>query len=237
MRSHFYHKVSVEGLVLLMVLYGCMPKVPTEAQKNQEVLDASTGTVKPAPSDTQRGHDNDTRPGDLAERRYKVESFSLNCEDETGIDFFGSDHARIIIDSGKETLIDFENVDAGDIRTFAPGNSCILPIDSRRTWLWSEEHVWACTNTGRSGPFTFHVELRELDDLISIGGLIGRRSLEFTDAELAAAMPNVNDTFTETITLSGEDLGDLGLTLSGQYRFTYRLTRLPDRPPIIGPVP
>jgi hypothetical protein len=236
------HKVSIGSLILLVAFYGCTAKAPiSEARKNQEVLGASTGALKSAPSAAQRSRANDTRPGDFSEHRYKIESFSLNCIDETGIDFLGSDHARIIIDAVSTTHIDFRNVDAGDIRIFAPGNSCILPINGPPRDLWTElHHVWACTNTGISGPFTFNVELYEVDDLLTMDDVIGRRTLQFTAEELAAAMPNVNDTFTESITLVPPCEGNNVCTKSpfdSEYRFTYRLTRLPDRPPVIGPVP
>ena len=70
--------------------------------------------------------------------------------------------------------------------------------------------------------------------------LIGLRTVEFTGPELAAAMPNVGDTFDETIKLgpkidaSGNDVVNgpvsAGAPGPGEYTFTYRITRLPPRP-------
>jgi hypothetical protein len=64
--------------------------------------------------------------------------------------------------------------------------------------------------------------------------LIDRRMILFTAEELAAALPNVNDTVERTIRL--EDCPDN--TICGgwytKYSFTYRLTRLPDA--LVGPV-
>lgn len=71
--------------------------------------------------------------------------------------------------------------------------------------------------------------------------LIGQRTLKFTAEELAEAMPNVNDTVDETISLGPcNDDRDMicsegFLSPTGPlYTFTYRITRLPD--PIAPPI-
>ena len=65
--------------------------------------------------------------------------------------------------------------------------------------------------------------------------LIGRFTVEVTPQELAAVMPNVGDTFDETITL-GPCFDERGCVTSpgtpndAEYTFTYRFTRLPVGP-------
>lgn len=63
--------------------------------------------------------------------------------------------------------------------------------------------------------------------------LIGERTLTFTPEELEAAMPNVYDTYYETIRLGPchDERGCVtspGLPEPADYSFTYGLTRLPD---------
>ena len=66
--------------------------------------------------------------------------------------------------------------------------------------------------------------------------VIGRFTVEVTPQELAAVMPNVGDTFDETITLGPcfDERADEGGCVKGtgipdpaEYTFTYRFTRLP----------
>jgi len=141
--------------------------------------------------------------------------------------------------------------------------------------LSAPRESWTCGEAGASGPFSFSVEMYEADSdgwndayncfiefgcpfSIPVPGyqpdssiftqgdeLIGLRTLKFTAEELAAAMPNVNDTVNETTTLGPcfderEMICTEGLfTPTGpKYTFTYRLTRLPDHTvsPVLDPV-
>jgi hypothetical protein len=126
-------------------------------------------------------------------------------------------------------------------------------------------HAWQCKDAGIPGPFSFTVEMYEEDsgfwhdcftgewgcDFSSVAGypgsndeLIGKRTLEFTAEKLAAAMPNINDTFEETIDLGpcfderGCPMDFPGKPIGPEYTFTYVITRLPDVSvgPVVGPV-
>ena len=60
---------------------------------------------------------------------------------------------------------------------------------------------------------------------------IGWRELFFPASDLEATLPNVGDTFTETVVLSpcqGDDLCGPGIFGFPDYSFTYRTTRLAD---------
>jgi hypothetical protein len=180
-----------------------------------------------------------TLPDHLQKRRYKVEALSFRCIEETGHNWPGSDEIVVLI---KDPILlleavsgIYEDVDAGDSRSFEPGKNCILPIRN-------------CSNAGIPGPFAFTVMLYEMDRPnfsgaclgAPFGGpaeciypdsgdeLIGYRLITFTAEELAEVMPNVYDTFDETIRLRGE---------GAEYMFTYRLTRLPDQEPVLDPGP
>jgi len=260
MYSHFHHKVSIGSAVFLIAFYGCAATAApraliVEAQKSQEVPGTPNGALKPAPSDTQ--------PGELAERRYQVEALSFRCIDEDWYDFWGSDEVTVSINYPFHHMTFtgiFIDVDSDDEpRSFGSGYNCILPITTPPTMIASSKGPWACTDEGISGPFEFEVWMHEMDrpnlledppigEEVPDGGdeLIGRRILKFTAEELARAMPNVNDTFDETINL-GTCFDEQGIEgdcvetpifpTGPWYEFTYRLTRLPDRPPVIGPVP
>jgi hypothetical protein len=271
MRLHFKHKASIGNAVLLIAFYGCVaiPASIVEAQENhQEISGAPKGVLKPALGDMQRGRVNDTRPGELAERRYKVEALSFRCIDEDWYDFWGSDEVTVSINYPLHHMTFtgiFIDVDSDDKpRSFGSGYSCILPITippnltTPPNLIASSKNTWACTDEGISGPFGFEVWMHEMDrpnledppiaEEVPDGGdeLMGRRDLYFTAEELARAMPNVNDTFDETINLGAcfDEQGIEGdcleipiLPTGPWYEFTYRLTRLPDRPPVIGLVP
>ena len=163
----------------------------------------------------------------------------------------------------------FSDVDTKETRAFENHESCILPVQGvSNTYLRAPRDSWACSETGIAGPFNFTVEMYEADSddwngayycflqldcgfEVPIGyqtqssiftkgdELIGTRSLVFPVAELEAAMPQVGNTFQETITLGPchDHRGCVtspGLPTGPEYEFTWRLTRLPDR--IIDPV-
>lgn len=192
------------------------------------------------------------RPGTLVERRYKVEAISFHCYGETWYDNLGSDEIGISIHGitfnnkfhHNIMLIGFEDVDAGETRTFPSNKRCILPINAPpNEGFSSARDIWTCLGTGVPGPFSFIVEMRELDGPFSYDyifssedDLIGERTLAFTPEELAAAMPNVYDTYDETIRLGPcyDERGCItspGTPEDPDYSFTYRLTRLPDYMP------
>jgi hypothetical protein len=204
-----------------------------------------------------------TTPGSL-QPKYKVEAVRFHCNDETGYDspWFDpwiSDEVKVGIATPGALTISrvFTDVDSGESRSFAPDESCILPIEGSRvnnTFV----RPYTCSEAGTPGPFSFMVVMAEEDsgffhecfsqfppqcNFLNDNGppdwndeLIGRRKVEFTAEELAAAMPNVGDTVEETITLGpcfdgrageGGCTTGTGIPDPAEYTFTYRLTRLP----------
>lgn len=171
-------------------------------------------------------------------RRYKVEALGFHANDEAGYDspFFAPwisdeiavfirDHAHRVSTLSRQ----FGDVDAGESRSFDAGENCILPIGGYPpfTGLSATTETWTCSDAGTPGPFSFTVEMYEIDGgffhtlhdcLANVGcgfsipagdsysgshldDLIGHRTLAFTAEELAVAMPNVHDVVDETIKL------------------------------------
>lgn len=215
------------------------------------------------------------------QRRYQVEAVGFHANDETWYDgpFFAwwiSDEVAVFIrdhDRRVSTLSrEFRDVDAGESRSFEADENCILPIGGYPpyTGLSATTDVWSCSPAGASGPFSFTVELYEIDGgfwhtlhdcLANVGcgfsipagdsysgshldDLIGHRTLVFTAAELATALPNVNDVVDETIKL-GPCFDERGCVESPgtpndpEYTFTYRVTRLANvlEEPLLEPDP
>ena len=130
---------------------------------------------------------------------------------------------------------------------------CILPVNRVPSPWFTPEGTKACSG-GVPGPFYFEVALFEDDRFIlnfcpgsrspgfivascSDDDLIDQKRVSFTTEELEAAMPHVGDTFLETIAIRNfcgvpeSEAGDAvyGCATTGpDYRFTYRITRLPD---------
>jgi hypothetical protein len=110
-------------------------------------------------------------PGALA--RFKLEALRFRALNETGIDRFGSDEVKVGVrvpaDSDKPIISDtitqeFDDVDAGETRGIPLNQSCILPIAGAGTLFrgdWGD--TWSCSVGGAPGPFSFTVELREID--------------------------------------------------------------------------
>jgi hypothetical protein len=189
------------------------------------------------------------------ERRYKVEAVSFHAIDESGPDWLGSDEIYARWRDPKTGLVGgtgVYDVDTGD--TVMLRQRCILPMNGPPGTV----PVSACLDAGVPGPFEFEVGLFEDDQpwppipLPSFcpgiiyymsprcygDDLVDQKMVSFTTAELEAAMPNVGDTFQEDIairTFCGVPESKAGLTVYGcaatgpDYRFTYRLTRLPDK--------
>ena len=130
--------------------------------------------------------------------------------------------------------------------------------------------TWTCSADGIRGGFAFTVEMYEKDDGFfgirgffenclyhfppacrfsdappdAVDDLIGRpRTLVFPPEEFEAVMPNVGDTFEESIKLGCHynEYGEPRVchTFPGhtgpEYEFTWRITRLPDALPILHP--
>jgi hypothetical protein len=197
----------------------------------------------------------DTITAEWTERRYKVEAIGFKALDETGIDWLSDEVMVATFDAKGFTVSEeFAGVDSGETRTFDLAVSCIIGVRPGTVVLGKSS---VCDDAGVPGPFSFRVEMFEkdrfglttfpcrvlppapgdgrhagphcVDDGIG-DDFIGAQDLFFPVPDLEATLPNVGDSFSETVRLSdcqeGPDLcGDVGL--SG-YSFTYRTTRLPD---------
>jgi hypothetical protein len=188
------------------------------------------------------------------ERRYKVEAVSFHAVDESGPDWLGSDEIYASWRDPKSGVVSitpiYEDVNTGDTVVLDPHQHCILPLNG----IPSNAFPQACPDEGGvPGPFEFEVALFEADrSLFNFcpqhpgfinaecidDDLIDQKTVSFTTAELEAAMPHVGDTFQEPIalrTFCGVPESQAGLDVYGcwatgpDYRFTYQITRLPDK--------
>jgi hypothetical protein len=161
----------------------------------------------------------------------------------------------------------FGDVDAGETTKFAANQSCILPIAGMTPGTFNDfradlGQTWTCSAIGAAGPIPlFTVEMYEKDDGIigdcidlpfdfgcvfstgpvdSTDDLIGyRRHVWYpTLEELVAVLPNVGDSFEESMKFSCRH-GEFGPRVCNvpifeptgpEYEFTWRVTRLPDKP-------
>jgi hypothetical protein len=198
----------------------------------------------------------DVTPGALA--RFKLEAVSFRALNETGIDFLGSDEVYVTIDvpDGLFTLRTFSKifsgVDAGETTSIPLDQNCILPIAFSATPKWLEGYegdTWSCARDGAPGPFSFRVYLHEKDWIpnsshIGDGAidwwddLIGKHTVEYSMDELTALQ--VGQVKEETVTLSPctptPEQPTTGCSTEAEYQFTWRITRLPNAEPVVGPV-
>jgi hypothetical protein len=194
----------------------------------------------------------DAITAEWTERRYKVEAIRFKARDETGVDWWGSDEVMVgTFDAEGDTLSrEIGDIDSGDTHDFDPAVSCIIGVLPGEARL-GESSV--CDAAGKPGPFSFRVEMWEKDSsifgefcnslppaagrhtgpgcLISpADDFIGLSELFFPIPDLESTLPNVGDSFTETVVLGGcpPGYGVCADWLDGDYSFTYRTTRLPD---------
>jgi hypothetical protein len=191
--------------------------------------------------------------GVYSEPRFKLEALRFKAIDETGIDVWPfSDEVKVIIEVPNHAVTItqlFTDVDAGETRNIPSDQSCMLPIaGSNQFWFRGDYgHTWRCFADGARGPFSFTVELREIDfwkcGFSGYAGcdLIGRRTVTYSMEELLAL--HVGQVLEESVTLGGpcgdtQDVCGTGFPPSPtgpEYVFTWRITRLPDAlvtPPI-----
>jgi hypothetical protein len=201
-------------------------------------------------------------PVHLGDPRYKLEAVSFTADDESGIDWLGSDEPVFVFTSkdgaGRATTASqkFGDVDSGDTRSFTTG-ACL---------------VTSCS-TGVAGPLALTTQLVESDggteaeirtkvhDVLTVlnwvarvfgidasafdseiedflvgvisDDLMGSSNLTWTKAELAQALPTVGSSHLETIHM-GEHGGDLPDWIDNppDYTLRLRITRLADAPPV-----
>lgn len=185
-------------------------------------------------------------------KRYKIEAMRFKAVDETGVDWPGSDEVMVETRDARGWTVSNEigDIDSGDTHHFDPAKSCVVAVRPG-TVVLGETSV--CDNDGEPGPLWFKVSLWEKDwvgyptgfcgvlpappghhrgphcaDDGNGDDFIGRARLVFPESELDAALPNVGDEVIETVRLhpcSGNCAG------FHDYRFTYRVTRMPDADP------
>lgn len=192
-------------------------------------------------------------PGSLA--RFKLEAVSFRALDETGIDLLGSDEVYVSIHVPAHKLATrtqvFGGVNAGDTTSIPADQSCILPIAGVRGPTSFNGYAgarWNCSSEGAPGPLSFTVVLREKDDcrgfppvgscfehgiaegdefapISQSDDLIGRHTVNYSMEKLMALQ--VGQSKEENSLVTGGD---------GVYQFNWRITRVPDAEPVVGPV-
>jgi hypothetical protein len=196
--------------------------------------------------------------GVFPEPRFKLEALRFKAIDEQGLGVWPlSDEVKVVIfiptpnvplDSVQTVTKKFGDVDAGETRDIPLDQSCILPIAglsaSRPNELRGDlGDAWSCSAGGAPGPFSFTVELREIDEwkcrITGWAGcdLIGRHEVVYSMEELIALQ--VGQVLEESVLLSPDcppgidPCGDWDWPV---YQFTWRLTRLSDAEPVVGPI-
>jgi hypothetical protein len=163
--------------------------------------------------------------------QFIVEAIKIKANDESGYTDWGSDEVYAI-------LVDFDpikeratathgDVDTGDTITLSASERCISrqPDCTRgrsavhfAVALWEADPSVPALGGFCAGTFEGLLEWYN-DGKCSTDDLIGRVEVAIPQADLLAAMPNVGDTYEETVKESGGD---------GSYSITYRITRLAD---------
>ncbi len=187
--------------------------------------------------------------GGLNEPRFKLEALRFKAIDETGFDWLGSDEVKVVIwvldyPPTRTITKKFENVDTGDTMSIPLDQSCILPIAGLSTihaniFRGDEGDTWSCAIGGAPGPFSFKVELREIDFWGCYAGyagcnLIGEHTVVYSLEELTAL--HVGQVVEESVTLGWYVCYNSPYSPNrcGTYVFTWRLTRLPDAEPVFN---
>ena len=185
--------------------------------------------------------------------RFKIEAINFKAIDESGYDWPFADEVFAVFEAGGYVASTDEegDVDAGETRDFRLDQNCVLPV------LTTHLNYWACDPHGAAGPLSFTVSLYEADGSPFVRGrrfsgaypsgttipqirardgddLIGRKTLTFSLADLITSMPAPGATWQNSVTL-GKPCHDPGFVChrgpgptGPEYRFRYRITRLPD---------
>jgi hypothetical protein len=129
----------------------------------------------------------------------------------------------------------FGDVDAGETRSIPLDQSCILPIvgvSVPAALRGDEGDSWSCSRHGAPGPFSFTVELREIDEWMCPHSrvwtceVIGRHEVVYSMEELIAL--HVGQELEESVRLSppcpvGQDVCEASDT---KYQFAWRIIRI-----------
>jgi hypothetical protein len=185
------------------------------------------------------------------EPRFKLEALRFKAINETGLDVWPlSDEVKVLINLPDNTITVtqlFGDVDAGEKRDIPLDQSCILPIAD--VSLPAELRAdlgdrWSCSRDGAPGPFSFLVQLREIDEwlcpisLVYTCEVIGQHEVVYSMEELIALQ--VGQVLEESVRLrpciKPAPQVYYCAPWEAEYQFTWRLTRLPDAEPVVGPI-
>ena len=198
-----------------------------------------------------------------SEPRFVVQAIRIRANDESGVDWWGSDEVYAVWHAGGVMAASelFGDVDTGETRSFGVTERCMLPIEpiaihGSPTELASEGgDTWRCVQAGHAAPVQFNVRLWESDSSWEFwewacfrrdgnlppancpDDLIGEFTQTFTENELLFALPQVGMWFEATKTLGsacGNNVCGPGPT-GPEYTFTYRVTRMNDYQPVLAP--
>jgi hypothetical protein len=193
-------------------------------------------------------------PGALA--RFKVEAVSFNAIDETGwFDWTGSDEVYVAVHVPDRKITTysqvFKDVDSGERRDIPSDQNCILPIAgvTGPTTLFAGNGTgWSCSNDGVPGPISFTVWLYEQDPcplcrdrgyspgakpepLHRDDDLLGSHTVEYSMEKLLELQVGQSKIENSLVIIPGAGGGD-----NSEYKFDWRITRLPDADPVVSPV-
>ena len=195
-----------------------------------------------SPAAAQPDRPDDGRVVTMTFPQFVVHAVRFRAVDETGWDWTGSDEVHWVFadwdpfDERRTTV--YGDVDTGDSRTFRAADRCIAPQPDCSRGVSRVRFAVAAwekdPDVGFSGLFGLQKPRRENShDMYETGisngdDLIGRVEVGFSQQQLLGTLPNVGDAVEREVQPTGG---------SGSYRFTYRITRLPDirRNVVIGP--
>lgn len=175
--------------------------------------------------------------------QFIVQAVSFKAIDETGWDWTGSDEVHAVFADfnpiNERATSEYDHVNAGETIAFIADDQCISPLpdcshgsDRVRfaVALWEAD-----VDLGFSGIFGLDKpDQIGAHDMYETGidsgdDLIGRAQVAFSRIQLLGTLPNVGDVVERQLTLTGG---------AGDYRFNYRITRLPDvRKTVVIPRP
>lgn len=168
---------------------------------------------------------------------------SFHAVDESGSTDWGSDEVRAVFADfnpiRERATSEYEDVDSGKTVAFIAADRCITPLPDcsvGRETVQFKVSLWDMdADIGFTGIFGLEAPVRiGTHDMYENGpgsgsDLLGRASIGWPRTQLLGTLPNVGDTVERQVQLHGGD---------GDYRFNYRITRLPDvRKRVVIPVP
>lgn len=159
--------------------------------------------------------------------QFVVTAVRFKANDETGWYWTGSDEVYAVFSDMDPTHSDrvtstYGDVDEGETRTFRAADTCMAPQSACdrgmsslnvRFAFWESDYGGFPYGDIAGGHYWLQNGTHSFDDLIGNGSVI------MSQQDLVAALPTVGDAREYTVSPTGG---------SGKYRFTYRITRLPD---------